>query len=333
MSIEMIKDKELWDKFIDTSPYGLLFHKWDFLNIIEKHTGYKLLPYGIYKGEELVAIFPLFFKKFKGLKTIFSPPPQTGVPYLGFVMNQEYDTLKQRRKESYLNTVIDEINGEIINLSPNYISISTIPNFLDMRPFKWNGYTINTHYTYVIDLEKSLDNIWKDFDESCRRAIRKSDKYSISLKQTYDVDTFYNIMTDRYAQQGLNLTIISPEYVKEIISTFSKNVDLYFLYNNNDIIDITSNFKYKNKFSFWMGWVNLQKSIPSNEYIAWECIKKTKAEGFKKLEITGAGIRRLCLFKSKFNPSLEICFNVHKKDTLGKMVEWAYLNFIKRRWI
>lgn len=50
MTVTMINDKDLWDRFVDESPYGLLFHKWDFLHIIEKHTGYQLLPYGVYKG-------------------------------------------------------------------------------------------------------------------------------------------------------------------------------------------------------------------------------------------------------------------------------------------
>ena len=50
MAISIIDDSELWDRTVDQSPYGLLFHKWDFLKIAEKHTGWKLLPYGVYKG-------------------------------------------------------------------------------------------------------------------------------------------------------------------------------------------------------------------------------------------------------------------------------------------
>jgi hypothetical protein len=37
MAVQIIKDKELWNTFVDESPYGLLFHKWDFLNIMEKY--------------------------------------------------------------------------------------------------------------------------------------------------------------------------------------------------------------------------------------------------------------------------------------------------------
>lgn len=331
MPVEKIKDKELWDGFVDESLYGLLFHKWDFLNIIEKHTGYKLLPYGIYKGEELVAVFPLFFKKSKGLKTIFSPPPQVGVPYLGFVMDQKYDTLKQDKKENYMNIVADEINEEIKKFSPNYVAISTVPNFLDIRAFKWNGYSVEPHYTYVIDLEKSLDGIWNDFKSECRKQIKNSDNLFSSLQETYDVNTFYDIFKARYNQQRLNFPLISPEYAKAIITKFSKNIKLYFLYCGDDIINIRINYKYKDRFMFWMGGVKPRKNMHSNEYLTWKFIKKAKIEGYKKFELSGAGVKRLCEFKSKFNPSVEISFNLYKKDAFGKLAEWAYLNFIKRR--
>jgi lipid II:glycine glycyltransferase (peptidoglycan interpeptide bridge formation enzyme) len=332
MVVELIKDKELWDEFVDKSPYGLLFHKWDFLKIMEKYSDYKLLPYGIYKGETLICICPLFYKKIKGLKMVFSPPPQTGVPYLGFVMNSIYNTSKSRKKEGYLNIVADEINEEIKKISPNYVSISTVPNFLDIRPFKWNGYSVEISYTYAIDLEISLDNIWNNFEKDCRREIRNSDKFSLFLKQTDDINTFYNILKDRYNQQKLNFPFISPEYFKEIITIFPNNIKIYFLYDDSNIIDITANYEYKNRIMFWKGWVNLQKNIHSSEYLTWEFIKEAKSNGYKKVEIQGANVKRLCHFKSKFNPFLEIFFNIYKKDALGKLAEWTYLNFLRKRW-
>jgi hypothetical protein len=107
MVVKLIDDQGLWDKHIEDSVYGTLFHKWDFLKIIEKHSESKLYPYGVFRGEELVCLFPLFVKQFMGLRMIFSPPPGLAVPYLGFVMVSAYDRLKQRRKESYINDVAD----------------------------------------------------------------------------------------------------------------------------------------------------------------------------------------------------------------------------------
>jgi len=140
MTTEIIRDKDRWDKFVDESPYGTIFHKWDFLKILEKYSGYRLLTYGVYNGNQLICVFPLFLRSYMGLKLLFSPPPSINMPYLGFLMSPMYDSVKQKRKESYLDEVVREISAEIKKLSTNYVSTITAPGFRDIRPFKWHDY-------------------------------------------------------------------------------------------------------------------------------------------------------------------------------------------------
>ena len=170
MTVRIIDDKALWDDFIEKSPYSLLFHRWDFLNIMEKYSGMQLLPYGIYKGNELICLFPLYFKRANGLKIVYSPPMQVllYVPHLGFVMSQKFATLKQKKKEGYLDIVVTEMGEEIAKLGPNYISISTSPGLDDMRPFAWGGYALKPQYGYVINLEDSLDDLWNGLEKNLR---------------------------------------------------------------------------------------------------------------------------------------------------------------------
>jgi len=324
-------DKEKWDDFIEKSPYGLLFHKWDFLKIVEKHSNQRLLPYGIYRGENLICVSPLFFKKEKELKMVFSPPPQMGIPYLGIVMSNEYDTLKQNKKEGFLNVVADEIVLEIKNYAPNYIYFSTHPGFLDIRPFRWNGYAVEIYYTYIIDLNGSIENIWNGVTKQTRKDIGKTNE-RIRLENNKSVDIFYKIMVDRYREQGLNYPIISASYLKDLIDTFKNNISLYFAYCDDEIVGSCMVVHYKDRYITWMGGAKPKNNIHANEHITWELIKLAKSGGYTKFELQGAGMRNLCLFKSKFNPSLEISFGLYKKDTLGKIAEWLYLNFKRKKW-
>jgi hypothetical protein len=198
MTVKELTDKGLWDKFVDDSPYGLVFHKWDALKIMEKYSGYRLHTFGIYKGNELICIIPLFHKKQMGMKSVFSPPPRMGVPYLGFVMSGLYEGVKQRRRESYLGTAIDDIHGEIKKLAPNYVSILTVPGFNDIRPFKWNGYDVDVKYTYTINLEQDLETIWKGFDDNCKKSIKQSADYDFTMKEDTDAGKFHELMVERY---------------------------------------------------------------------------------------------------------------------------------------
>ncbi len=332
MAVKLMDNKDQWDKFINSSPYGTLFHKWDFLKIMEKHSKYTLYPYGVYRGEELICLFPIFIRNFMGLKMVFSPPPSLAVPYLGFVMSPAYDKLKQRRKETYINSVIDEVEVEIKKLHPNVVNIATVNGFVDVRPFKWNRYDVQMYYSYVIDLKQPLEKIWDDFDTDLKREIRSTENLNLSIRPTDNIDEFYSILEDRFKQQGLNMSISSKEYLMDVLSTFPENVKMNFLYLDDNIVDLIAHYQYNGRIAFWLGWVNLDRKLHSNEFIAWDYIKRMKAEGLGTLEIQGANIKRLCLFKSKFNASLEYGFSIAKKDMIGSFAEMMYVNFIKRRW-
>ncbi|HMK46807.1 MAG TPA: GNAT family N-acetyltransferase, partial [Methanocella sp.] len=73
MTVALMDNKKLWDDLIEESAQGQLFHRWDALKIIQKHTGFKLYPYGIYKGNALIGVFPVFYRSINGVKAIFSP--------------------------------------------------------------------------------------------------------------------------------------------------------------------------------------------------------------------------------------------------------------------
>ena len=332
MTLELINDKSLWDEFVDNSRHGLLFHRWDFLKIIEKHTRYQLLPYGIYRGEELICIFPLFYRRYNGLKMLFSPPPQSSIPYLGFVMSGVYDTLKQRRKELYINTVADDIEREIKRMSPNYVSIDTSPKFVDVRPFKWNGYSVDMHFNYVIDLQQPLEKIWANFGKDCRERIRLFSKSDVSLKESDDTDTYYRLEKKMYEDQGLNLPVISKEYLKEVFRRFPDNMKLYFLFKDGEVVDTEGAYAYKDTYKLLWSVSTINKKMYGNqEYSTWELIKNAKGNGFKEFEIVGANVRRFCQYQAKFNPSLDMCFTFSKKDTIGAVAQWSYMNLIRRK--
>jgi hypothetical protein len=331
MTIKLMDDKQLWDKFIDNSPNGLLYHKWDFLKLIEKYTLYKLMSYGIYKGNTLISVFPLFYKNIKGLKCLFSPPPQSGVPYLGFVMNAAFFTDKQNKKEANLQLVAEDIHSEMKKFSPNYFSAVLTPGFSDIRPFKSLNYGINVNYTYTIDLRKSVEDIWSGFTVHCRQSIKQSQSMGLELVKSNDPSPLIEFLKERYQDQGMNF-LVNPEYLGDLLRTYPDNISLYYVQENGQIISASMNHQYKNRFIMWFGIPKPQdpKYTNINEEIVWELIQKKKTEGCTTFEICGANQPQLCRFRSKYNPQLEPWFELHKKDVFGKLGEKAYLQFIKK---
>jgi hypothetical protein len=330
MTVITVQNKEVWDRFVDQSPHGLIFHKWEFLKIVEKYSGYTFLPYGIVRGETLIGLFPLFHTRIGFFSRVFSPPPISGLPYLGFLMGSEYENAKQDRKETYLSQVIDQINDEINLLSPNYISIYSTPGFLDIRPFIWNNYTTDPKFNYVINLNPDLNSIRSGFKLNLRKQLSLSEKQNLRLVPDTNLSSFCDLMIPRYKEQGLNFSFYNSDYLSDLFKMYPEQLKLYSLYQNNDLIGGILTQEYK-KFLTWHGNAKIIDGVYGNEFIIWQLIQKAKGEGYSKLELTGANLRSLSQFKSKFNPSLEICYNAVRKDSLGKIAEWTYINFVRKR--
>jgi hypothetical protein len=332
MQVLTIDDSSIWDDFIDSSPYGTIFHKRGFLETIEKHTGYTLLPYGMYAKDKLVCIFPVFLKTNYGVNVILSPPPRTGVPYMGFVMSEEYDTLTQNGKEVRMREVILELTGKLDEFSPIYVSIQVIPSFIDVREFKWNDYSIEPLFTYYLPTDAPLEEILKGFSRSTRNAIKKimDNKFNMEIKESTDLDPFYGILSKRYEEQGIRFPIISMEYLGDLLRLYPDNIRLYYVYDeDSNILGSSLAIIYKGKVISWMGTPKPDVSLPVNDLIFWELIKIAKDTN-RIFEIGGADTRRLCAFKARFNPSLETNYRVFRRRNIGAMAEWVYMNVYKK---
>jgi hypothetical protein len=328
MSIELMTDKILWDRFIEDSPNGTLFHKWDFLIILEKYTGYKVYPYGVYRDEELVSVVPLFYKRRKGLKFVYSPPQTrlSYIPYMGFALGRGYDDLKQREKETALTYILGETDKALRDLSPNYVSFGLGPGNMDIRPYIWHGYDVLLQYTYTVDLDKPLKTLWEECDQNCRKHISSAAKLDPYIERAYDSEALYNVMSGRLTHVHGEDTFFhrqSPDYLKAMLAAFPENIKMYFMYIGGRLISARVDYEYKDRYTAWMGDAAATGDVSANEYFHWEIIKKAKKAGYKKYDILGADEKRLNVFKAKFNPSPEPFFYIIKKDILYKTASYG----------
>lgn len=324
MTASIIEDKRQWDEFIDKSHCGMLFHKWDFLKIAEKHTGYRLYPFGLFKSSELMAVFPFFVTKHRGIVKAYSPPPRCEIPHMGPITSRLFDSIKQQKKEYYWKLMMEDLEGEFARLGASEFNFRLAPGVIDFRHFIWRGYRENIRYTYTIDLKRPLEEIWKSFDIKTRQYIHK---VSLSIGQSDDVGLFYRIMSERYNEQNLKFRdiLVSEQYLGDLLKAYPENLKLSFFSDEGIIKGVVLDYIYKGHFMEWMGGVNLDKSMHVNEFARWHFIKEAKALGCHTYEIAGADNMRLCPYKSKFNPDLCCYYTLYKKPFIVAAAETVYL--------
>jgi len=319
MTVELLEDKGRWDQFVETSPQGSLFHKWDFLKTVERHSKYQFLPYCVYSGEELRCIFPFFRGRGHGLKVMCSPPPNTQIPYLGPVFDPNTQARRTIGKEKILDQVTSEVCREIDTIAPNLVSITTVPNFNDVRFFVWKNYGEYARMTYAIDLERSLEEIWASFSRRCRQKIKQLGAYSPVIQQTNDISALLDIWRKRFAELGIRVPLLSDSYLKELVAAFPQDVTVYNLTIDGRVAAaIACCAMQKERYGLWVGGASARKDLGVNEYLDWEVAKRAKSEGFKKLDL-GPSDGGPSQYKSKFNPGLEPYWTLKKTDTLHKI--------------
>lgn len=74
-------------------------------------------------------------------------------------------------------------------------------NYSNWLPLYWKGFNQSTYYSYSLDTEANLDDLFANFKSSIRRSIRKSEK-TVIFKQEPTPEDFYLLATDTFNRQS-----------------------------------------------------------------------------------------------------------------------------------
>ena len=309
-------NEKAWDEVVSSSSVGTLFHTVEWLRLVQKQSNAEFLPLMFYKGTQLVAIYPIFVVKQGPIKVALSPPSRSYMLYLGPVI-ADYESLKQDKKESTFIQIQQELDNYLINTKGcKFIRIRSSPGLFDSRPFRWSGYTIDSYYTYRIDLTKGIDYVWEQFDKSVRRKIKQSQEKGVTVRtgDKEDLEFIHDSLYKRYLEQGLKPT----DYKKYLLTIYQKfypdNLKIFVAEYKGQRISGCFYLSFKNIMYFWVGLPKTDLAgISPNDLIQWEAIKWGQKKGIEFFELMDAGDDpRLRHFKSKYNPDLVIWYAATK---------------------
>jgi len=320
-------DAKRWNSIIDSSLNGTLYHRWEWLKVIEKNSNSKLYPLVFFDAEDNrpFGAIPIFYMKKLGMKMIFSPPPGSSVTLGPVIINKGY---KQHKFElSYLDFQND-IEDFFRKFRADYINIITSPGLQDIRPFSWANYEVSPLYTYKIGLKQGENSVWSNLSQSLKTNIKKAPQRGISVIESPDlkaVEYVHNLLVQRYAQQNRGVAM-KLDYLKDLFNTFGKdNLKVYLANYDSKVIGGQLCVIYKDTTVSWCGGNRAESNnLESNELLMWHTIQKAITNGSNWFEIEGANTRHLCDAKSRYCPELSIYFKLKKANIFGNLAEKAY---------
>jgi len=264
-------DKNEWNSVVHNSKDGSIFHTIDWVNLLEKEYGEKVLI-GAWLNGKLVGIFPSLV----GGREIF--PKHIRSFMLGY---DHGGPVSINDNQQIIKEMIYKFE-EIAKTKANKATIIIPCNGKGASVFEEVGFSKRLESTFIVDLKKPVDELWKNLDSKARGGVRKATKRGLTVRLA---EKRYNIW-DNLLEKGL--------------------ANIFFIELNDEIIAGSVNLLYKKTITgFCAGTFHEYRSYQPSSFLYWHIIEWGNKNGFEYLDLGGGlYVPSLYQFKKKWGGEL-----------------------------
>lgn len=307
------------------------FHTPAALSVLDDHAPGRMELVGAFKGDRPTALLPLFVRDPPVGQLVTSPPPGMGVPRLGPVL---MSASPKRRKRERVNRKFAELVVEEFDLNGamTLFTMACHDGFSDPRPFGWNGFRVETRFTYRIDLaDRDVDDVLGAASKSLRREVRDGRELDVTVTRggTDALRQVYRETTDRYAEQGRDLPMTWP-YVRDLFEALGEMARVYVVRGpDGDYLTGITVIYSPEAATFWQGGSRtIHEGVAVNSLlhvaIMEDVIGDPPRDSVEAYDLYGANTERLCQYKSKFGGELVPYYAVDSGGYRMRIAEMAY---------
>jgi hypothetical protein len=308
MKIERLDFTE-WESALPDDGFEV-FHTPAALGVLERHSAGDLFLLGGYRGEQLVAMAPLFVRRVGGIRIISSPPPAMSVPQLGPIV---MPTSPKRRKQEKVNREFTEGVLDALGVDSARTLLRMVCNteYTDPRPYRWADLSVEPSFTYRLSIDDSPDELLQSFSRSLRREIQSGEESDLTI-ETAGVEGgehVFQATEQRYAEQSEHFGVTWP-YVRDLITSLDERCRVYVARDPDGeylggIIALFSN----DAAYYWLGGTrSTYDDVSVNSLLHWRIIRDVAenppVDSVSEYDLVGANTEHLCRYKSKFGADL-----------------------------
>ena len=157
--------------------------------------------------------------------------------------------------------------------------------------FARRGFDYKDHYTIIIDLDKTVEDLFGAVHKKKRNNIRRAVKRGVSFRQLSDhedIEKAIDLIQSTYKR--IRLPGPPRSLLENAINFFPDNVYFFGAYYENEIIAAKISLGYKSMIYDWYSGHDLSYSyLCANDVIAWNCVLWAKKNHFDTYDMGGAG--------------------------------------------
>lgn len=334
IEIRHATDEDLgrWDALVAASAEATPFHYVGALEVLAERSNATLHPLVGYKGQQPVGLFPLFEISKGPVETVFSPPPQLKVPYLGPVQ-LNHERLKQRKAEQHRERFIDgclTYLDEVV--SPSYVHLRTGPRYRDVRALSWHGFDVTPRYTYVVDLTVGAERLLEAFSIDARKnvtadyavdyAVREAGREAIA-PMIEQVKARHDAQGEPYGVPAAFVEDLYDATPEGTVRPYACTVDGTFA--GGMVALELGDTSYR-----WQGGAKTDSDLPVNDLVDWYIMRDGIDRGLARYDLVGANTQRLNGYKAKFAPELVTYYQLEQSTWPMHLAATMYARLLRR---
>lgn len=276
-------DRDKWNSFVSSFEEPAILQSYEWGELKSKH-GWRPIRIAIEENGNICGAISLLEKKIPKINASLFYAPRG--PILDYSNKEAFDLLLRTVKEE-----AKKKNAIELKIDPQIEEGSDSLKTIESKGFLRINQNIQPRTTFIIDLERSTDDILKSFDEKTRYNIRLSLKKGVVVKEVSSdsgVDTFYEIYKETAKRD--NFLIHPVSYYKNIKKYLVDRgmANIFIAYHESNPVAGVFTFNYGSRIWYMYGAsTNASRNVMPNHALHWFVIGFAKEKGLKSYDLFG----------------------------------------------
>jgi hypothetical protein len=270
------------------------------------------------EGNDTLAAMPYYMEVREGWHYITKAP----LTQNNGIIFRYPDQIKRAQKAKFEEKIINAACGFIQEKRVDVYEQQYMPQFRNLLPFYWNGYTAIPRYTYVIDTSCGLTALWENMTSNKRKNVRKGQRNG-EVCEGLDEELFYSEHKKIFEKQNLpcpfSYALWKALYQAVEIRKCGKI--LYSKGENNKIQSILFLvWDAENVYLLLGGSMPEYSGLETYSALIWEGIQLAVREN-KNFDFEGSVIKRISKSFCEFGGELREYYRIRKvfnKDIMAR---------------
>lgn len=288
-TINLLSDWErlqpAWNEFVQQHPRGTAFHSSSMVRVFASAKGHTVLPLAAAtdSGELLAMLVAV------RVQTLPSPMGRFSSRSILYAEPLCHDSPASINALQQLIARHDSDVGRSVLFTEVRPLYASGPERMTMERC---GYAYMEHLNYLVDVTRSLDELWSALDRSVRCAVRQCQRRGLEVREVdaeHAVDQLYPLLQQSFAHSGVPLVDRSLFDAAAHELHPQGIVKFFAAYDGATPVAMDAVLTFKDRVFFWYAGVTRSVSGSPCSLLRWHEIQWAHENGYEVCDSGGAG--------------------------------------------